>query len=314
MPLEFQPQPYKPQNHDQFDVQASGLGAYTIDVSLPADAPAGVRLPVVLVLDGNLIFDIVQSAMHGGMARAGGSLLPPSIILGVGYPAREGFASFYARRNFDFHESWDMTDPMGQKLHELFRMLKEAEGKPDLEMHAGGYTRFMSFLRDELLPSLARRYPIDLTARHTLIGDSSGGHFTMRALFDPSSPFSRYVAISPSLGAAQGAIQAAEAAYAAARDDLAVDVFVCAGAVEVDESLPNALCRFGSAPIWLAEQFAIRRWPSARLHWEIMNNENHASIAPRAIAAGIRSVHRLRPGVHTEEIRAAMPSFLQSGE
>jgi predicted alpha/beta superfamily hydrolase len=176
-------------------------------------------------------------------------------------------------------------------------------------MHAGGYSRFMQFLRDELLPGLATHYPIDLAARHTLVGDSSGGHFAMRALFDRRSPFSRYVVISPSFGAAQGAVQKAEAAYAAAHDDLAADVFVCAGAVEVGESLPNALCGFGSGPIWLAEQFAIRRWPSARLHWEFMNNENHTSFAPRAIAAGLRSVHRLRPGVHTAEIAAASPKL-----
>ena len=131
----------------------------------------------------------------------------------------------------------------------------------------------------------------------------------MRTLFEPTSPFSRYVVMSPSLGTAPGTVQAAEAAYAGAHTDLAVDVFVCAGAVEVDESLPNALCGFGSGTLWLAEQFAIRRWPSARLHWEIMNHENHASIVPRAIAAGLRSVHRLRPGVHTEELRAVTPAF-----
>lgn len=311
MPLAMQPAPYVPQRHDQFDVHAEGLGTYTIDVSLPANAPPGQRLPVILVVDGNLFFDAVQSVVHGGMARAGGSLLPPSIVVGVGYPEREGFASFYGRRNFDFFEAWDMTDPLGRQLHAVHAMLKHAEGKPELEIRAGGYPRFMRFLAEALLPGLAQHYPIDLAARHTLVGDSSGGHFALRAIFDPASPFSRYVAISPSLGAAPGTVQAAEAAYAAAHADLTVDVFACAGTVEVDESVPNALCRFGSAPIWLAEQFAIRGWPSARLQWELMNLENHASIAPRAIAAGLRSVHRLRPGVHVEELRSAAPSIPQ---
>lgn len=295
--------------HDQFEIQADGLGAYTIDVSIPRNLSPADLVPVILVVDGNLFFDCVQSVVHGGMARAGGSLLPPSIVVGVGYPEREGFASFYARRNFDFHDPWEMNDPLGQQLHEVFRGLKAAEGKADLEMRAGGYLRFMALLRDELLPGLARYYPIDLAGRHTLVGDSSGGHFALRSLFDPRSPFSRYVAISPSFGAAQGAIEAAEAAYAASHEDLFADVFVCAGAVEVDQSLPHALCRFGSAPIWLAEQFAVRKWPSAKLHWEIMNNEDHSSIAPRAISAGLRSVHRLRPGVHIEEIRAASPTI-----
>jgi len=304
MPLDFTPRAYAPARRDQFEVFAEGLGAYTIDVSLPANAPAAVALPIVLVLDGNLIFDLVHAVMHGGMAIAGGPL-PPAIAVGVGYPAREGFAQFYARRNADYHGPWEMTDPLGRQMQDLFSTLKAADGRPDLEMRAGGYERFIAFLRDDLLPALASRYPIDLSGRHTLIGESSGGHFTLRALFDPRSPFSRYIAVSPSLGTAPGALAVAESAYAKAHGDLAADVFVCAGAVEVDESLPNALCRFGSAPVWLAEQFAIRQWPSARLRWEIMNNENHVSIAPRAIAAGLLSVHRLRPGVDDAELAAA---------
>lgn len=304
MALAITPRPFASIRHDQFDVFAEGLGAYTIEVSLPPNISSHTRLPVIIVLDGNLIFDLVQTIAHGSFAQTAGPV-PPAIVVGVGYPASEGFASYYARRNFDFHGPWDMRDALGVQLQQLFAMLKSGESKPHLQMGAGGYTRFLGFLRDELLPGLCAHYPIDLTARHTLIGDSSGGHFALRALFDPTSPFSRYVAISPSLGTAPGEIEAAAAAYAAQHDDLAADVFVCAGAVEVDESVPIALCRFGSAPIWAAEQFAIRQWPSARFSWEIMNNENHTSIAPRAIAAGLRAVNRLRPGVHTSELVAA---------
>jgi uncharacterized protein len=161
-----------------------------------------------------------------------------------------------------------------------------------------------------LLPSLATRYRIDQDARHTLIGDSSGGHFVLRALYDPTSPFRRYVAISPSVGCAPGTVQQAEAAYAATHDDLDVDLFVCCGKVEVDQSSMMAFCRFGSGVTWIAEQFAIRGWPNAKVQWEIMNNEDHVSIAPRAIAAGLRSVFRVRPGVHDAEIAREMAARL----
>ncbi|MBK6307848.1 MAG: hypothetical protein IPF47_19820 [Gemmatimonadetes bacterium] len=80
--------------------------------------------------------------------------------------------------------------------------------------------------------------------------------------------------------------------------------------MEVDQSPMMAMCRFGSRVTWLAEQFAIRQWPSARVHWEVMNNEDHATIAPRAISAGLRSVHRVRPGVHDEEIRQATEALM----
>lgn len=243
MTIEFEPKPASTDRHDRFDVTAVGLGRYTIDISLPRghDRPAA-GYPVVLVVDGNLLFDVARVAMHGGFANMGG-MLPPTIVVGVGYPADEGMAGFYARRNHDFHGPWAMTDPLGRSLHSIFNMIRTAEGKPGMEMRAGGYQRFIGFLRDELLPSLAARYPIDQKARHTLIGDSSGGHFALRALYDPASPFRRYVCISPGFGSAEGAIQRAEAEYAAAHDDLDADLFICCGRVEIDQEPVAAIGR-----------------------------------------------------------------------
>jgi predicted alpha/beta superfamily hydrolase len=312
MTLTFDPQPASADRHDRFDVVADGLGRYTIDVSLPRGHDRSeARYPVVLVVDGNLLFDVAQVALHGRFTASGG-MIPPSIVVGVGYPDDEGMASFFARRNYDFHGPWAMTDPLGQVLHSYFNMMKAAEGKPEMTMRAGGYPRFMGFLRDELLPSLAARYPIDLNGRHTLIGDSSGGHFTLRALYDPTSPFRRYVCISPGFGSAEGSIQRAEAEYAAAHADLDADLFICCGRVEVDQEAVRGMCRFGSGVTWIAEQFAIRQWPSARIDWEIMNDEDHASIQLRAVAAGLRSVHRLRPGVHASELKQAQVAMMEA--
>jgi predicted alpha/beta superfamily hydrolase len=311
MTLEINPKPFQPSNHDRFEVEAEGLGRYVIDVGLPPGGVAeGEKLPVILAVDGNLFFEIVQPIVNGS-ASAMAPLLPRSIVVGVGYPADEGFASFYARRNFDFHGDWDMTDPLGQTLQQIFTGMKTMEGKPDLEMHAGGGSRFSEFIREELLPGLAEKYPIDLGARHTLIGDSSGGHYVLRDVYDAKSPFSKYICISPGFGSALEAIKELEASYAAAHDDMEVDLFICAGQIEVDEQPMTALCRFGSGITWVAEQFAIRQYPSASVHWEIMNLEDHGSIAPRAVAAGIRSVNRLRPGVHIEE-RAARQAELMA--
>lgn len=306
MVLDIAPRPAATQRHDQFEVSAAGLGRYVIDVSLPLGYEASTaKYPVILTLDGNLAFDIVQTQVHGRF-NVGGGVWPPSIVVGVGYPADEGFSGFYARRNHDFHGPWDMADELGQTLQQMFTMLKTSEGRSELTMVAGGYDRFMAFLRDELLPALGRHYRIDPAARHTLVGDSSGGHFALRAVYDPTSPFRRVVCISPGFRSAAGTIQQAEAAYAAGHTDLDIDLFLCCGTVEVDEAKIPALCGFGSGVVWVAEQFAIREWPSARLEWEIMNNENHTSIPARAVSAGLRSVHRIRPGVHDAELAKAM--------
>ncbi len=293
MTLDIRPAPYHPARRDQFAVNASHRGAYVIDVSIPAGLASGERLPVLLLVDGNWTFEVAHAITHGAFATLAADV-PRVVMVGVGYPEREGFAGAYTRRNWDFHGPWDLQDAIGAEMRGVFKNIGGAGAlKP-----GGGYEAFISFLRDELLPGLAQTYPIDLAARHCLIGHSSGGHFALRALFDPHSPFSRYVAISPSLGTAAGEIEAAEAAYAASHDDLAADIFVCAGTAEVAQSRPMGLCAFGGGVTWLVEQLSIRNWPSAKFAWEFMGNESHSSIAPRAIAAGLRSVFRMRPGVH----------------
>lgn len=300
----------EPPRRHRLETEAPGLGRYVLDISLPPEAANGARLPVILAVDGNLTFETVASVVHGGLA-AGARSFPPSIVVGVGYPEDEGFASFYARRTFDFHEPWDMRDAMGERQRELFAMWRAIDVRPELDIQAGGYHRFVAFLRGALLPALADLYPIDLAAPHTLVGHSAGGRFALRVLFDPASPFSRYVAISPGIGADEPGLHAAEAGYAAAHADLAADVFVCAGDEETGANPDFALCRFGSGVTWTAERFALRQWPSARLGWEIMNHEDHTSILPRAVASGLRAVHRLRPGVHRLEVAEAAARFAQ---
>ncbi|NIB38185.1 alpha/beta hydrolase [Pseudomaricurvus alkylphenolicus] len=307
-----QTEPLAPVNkrHHHFEVMADGLGRYTIDISLPQGYElSNQNYPVVLTTDGNLLFDRVAVELHSGSAALI-PLMPEVIIVGVGYPADEGYASFYARRNFDFHGEWDMQDPLGQSLHKIFNGIKQAEGKPDMQMSAGGAPRFSAFLREELLPHLAASYPIDLGARHTLIGDSSGGHYVLRDLYDDQSLFSRYVCISPGFSSARGAIRMLDEAYAARHKDMEVDLFICCGDQEVGKDPLMGLINFGSGVTWVAEQFSVRGYPSANVHWEIMNNEDHGSILSRAISAGLRSVFRLRPGVHPMESHEEMAARL----
>jgi predicted alpha/beta superfamily hydrolase len=294
-------------NPDRFQllVSTEGLGRYVIDVSVPARRRDGERFPVILVTDGNWHFEMVQAAVHGGFV-AYVSHLPPCIVVGVGYPADEGAVGHYGRRNFDFHGDWDMADEVGQVIEQIFNAMKIAEGKPELTLRAGGAPRFSQFLRDELLPGLAEHFPIDLLAKHTLIGHSSGGHYVLRAIFDPQSPFARYLALSPAFGSAAGSIQRLEGAYAAAYDDLAANIYVACGHEEVASNPVYSRCHIAGGVIWTAEQFAIRGWKSAHVAWEIMQNEDHSSCLPRAIAAGLRSVFRKRPGIDAD-------SFLPHG-
>jgi predicted alpha/beta superfamily hydrolase len=271
---------------ETFEVTAAGLGRYNIQVSIPPEYAGGdTRYPAMYVLDGNVFFETVHGWVNGtGSPMA--QLMPRAVVIGIGYPADEGDASYYARRNHDFYGPWDMTDQVGQTLQGIFTQMKEAEGKPELTMSAGGGPRFMAFLRDELYPALADRYPIAPDARHVLIGHSSGGHFVLRAMFDPASPFRRYVCMSPAFGCAAGSIERLEAEYAAAHDDLDIEAYLCAGSVETDH-LGYALCRFVSGMTWVREQFAIRGYPSARVTAEIQPGEYHGLNFAYGLARGL---------------------------
>jgi predicted alpha/beta superfamily hydrolase len=306
--IKIDPKTARADRHDQFEAVAERHGRYVIDVSLPSGIEPGAKLPIVLVVDGNYFFDVVQVAVNGLFAEETASLgrhfMPPSIVVGVGYPKDEGTLSTVVRRNFDFYDPWDMEDALGQLVRDSYRAYAVALQTPELEVRAGGYETFMAFLRDDLLPALAEHYPVDLEARHTLIGFSSGAYFVQRALYDPKSPFSRYIAGSAA-GGAPGAIEAAEAAYAAENADLAADVFFCVGTAEID-GVHGATSRFASTMARAAELFTVRQWPSGRLTWEVMNNEDHFSIVSRAVAAGLRSVHRARPAAGYA-IQAARP-------
>jgi predicted alpha/beta superfamily hydrolase len=305
--IELVQQPRPAQEFDRFEVVAEGLGRYVIDVSLPAHVAEGARLPLILATDGNYLFEAARYALHGGLNQYGG-LMPPSILVGVGYPLDEGQAAYSARRNFDFYGPWDMQDEMGRLLRAVFEDRKRAEGSSFPEMRAGGYDRFMGFLRDELMPAITARFPVDPAARHTVIGCSSGGHFVQRAIFDPTSPFRRYVCISPSFGIPPGEIEKAEAEYAAAHDDLDADVFICSGRAALNYR-PYALVHEASGVLWTVEQFMVRNWRSARIDWEIMDFEDHASSAQRGVTSGLKSVHHVRPGRDDEEIRRLMQAM-----
>jgi predicted alpha/beta superfamily hydrolase len=290
-------------------------GRYVIDVALPQERQPDEKFPVVLVVDGNLHFDLVNTIVNGRHIafcnEMGAAFMPPSIVVGVGYPKDEGLTGFIVRRSIDFHDPWDMQDAIGQQQREAVAAMAEARGEPKAEMRAGGYDDFMAFLRDTLLPALGEHYPVDQNARHTLIGHSSGGLFTLRALFDATSPFSRYVAVAAG-GGEFGAIEKAEAAYAANNKDLSADAYLCVGSADI-EGVYGATTRFASIMARAAELFTLRQWPTGRLVWEIMNNEDHLSVLPRAVAAGLRSVHRNRPKVGLEISSGGVPAESQSG-
>lgn len=150
---------------------------FTVSVSLPENykADKSKQYPVVYLLDANLYFDIV-AATFKKFSEVG--LLPPAILVGVGYKDLGMMDSLRQR---------DFTYPAAIAEYEM--------------SISGGADRFLSFITNELIPGIDKKYPADKD-RRVLMGHSLGGYFTLYSLHQnllaKNYVFSSYIAASPS--------------------------------------------------------------------------------------------------------------------
>lgn len=156
-------------------MMAAPAGAYQVMVLPPRQAPKfPAGHPVLYLLDGNALFGAYYDAVRVQKELAG-----DAIVVAVGYPTSEPFD--LARR------AYDLTPPLpaGQTPQ---------PGWPPL----GGESDMTTFLSKQLLPDIARRFPVD-AHRQILVGHSFGGMFALSLFYAQPELFGQIVAISPSL-------------------------------------------------------------------------------------------------------------------
>lgn len=125
------------------------------------------RFPVLYVLDGDALF---LNAAAAARALQQDALMPPVIIVGVGNTNRE--------RDFTTVPTHPEATPNGLGA-------------------IGGATRFAQFVREELIPSVDRRYRT--VPSRMLVGHSLGGLAAMHLLATSPTTFRGYVTLEPSL-------------------------------------------------------------------------------------------------------------------
>jgi predicted alpha/beta superfamily hydrolase len=134
------------------------------------------RFPVVVILDGNFHFPMLAASIHQ-YEKAG--LLPPLIVVGVGYKSFEAMDSLRLR---------DYLYPSSLPADEL--------------KAPGGGEQFRRFLSHELIPSIDSAYRT-LTQNRTLLGHSFGGYFALYTLLSQAKSqtdtFQNFVAASPAV-------------------------------------------------------------------------------------------------------------------
>ncbi|HXN35217.1 MAG TPA: alpha/beta hydrolase-fold protein [Opitutaceae bacterium] len=143
---------------------------YRIYVDAPDPARAPGPWPAVLLMDGDVLFDLAVEACRP-LVKAG--LIPPTAVIGVGYGASYGERGNFRGRDYTPTPSAD-------------------------EPSSGGADRFLDYLSGSLWPELSRRYPLREEGR-AMAGHSVGSLLVLYALFQRRPFFDLALASAPSI-------------------------------------------------------------------------------------------------------------------
>ncbi|WP_326914627.1 alpha/beta hydrolase [Sphingopyxis chilensis] len=266
----------------------SGEGALTVSVAPPAGPMPDSGVPVLYVVDGDLLF-----GMAAEIARAVSSVaaFPAHYVVGIGYDA--AYADFLKLRTAD------LTPPIGVEALEKLGGLAAAIGGD----RNGGADAFLAFLTDTLRPEIAARYPKAAEGPQILFGHSLGGLFAAHALLTRPDSFAVFIASSPSLWwngfAILGELPAFGERLATLPRQPRVFVDVGAKEQELPTSVPDGIAVTleeaqaqirAARMVDAAREFAdaLRDAGLAELSHIAFAGDDHVSAAPAAILHGMR--------------------------
>lgn len=232
---------------------------YEVFVSLPAsyDASPERRYPVLYVTDADYAFPIIRQ-----MARRlnlDEPFIEDFILVGLSYAVGEGGITSRTR---------DYT-PVA------------------INDRTGGGAAYQAYLKSEVLPFIEDRFRAD-PARRVLLGHSYGGLLGAQVLFSEPTLFDGYILGSPSLWFGDHAMMRTEAEYAESHTDLPARVYMYIGEYEVPggERRNNRYDMVGDNARFEA-RLASRAYPGLTLTNEVLNDEDHLSVAPRGFTKGL---------------------------
>ena len=201
--------------------QSYTIASENVDQTFLIDvwAPYGTTtpLPVVYVLDGNILFaTTAQAALQAVYAQE----LPPVIIVGIGYKTDNPADAGVLRLR-------DLT-PTRAPTYEK----RASAGLPIPDgLQSGGADAFLRFINEELKPFIAARHDVD-PKQATLFGHSLGGLFAMHVALASPDSFSRYLVGSPYLAWDDELLFSREAAHRPGAEAWPVRIFLSAGGLE----------------------------------------------------------------------------------
>jgi predicted alpha/beta superfamily hydrolase len=237
---------------------------YQVFVSLPASygKEPDRRYPVLFVTDANYAFPVIREI---------------SRRLNVEHPQVEDFILVglsYAKGE----------DGMQSRMRDYTPTRNGPRGAPAGAVHGHG-PAYQAYLRDRVMPFIAQRYRTD--PRHALfLGHSYGALLGAQILFTDPGMFSGYILGSPSFWFDKHHVFGMEAMYAARHRDLPAKLYMYAGAYErIRFQRTNDIVDDNRE---LEARLKKRNYPNLVLKSEILNDEDHLSVAPRGFTHGLK--------------------------
>jgi predicted alpha/beta superfamily hydrolase len=227
--------------------------------------------PVLYSLDGNRSFPLYSTTSL--ILETPGTGAKETIVVGVGYQTDSdrirGLAQWAAWRNRDL-------TPVRDEESERYwrdRLARVLEGEY-LEVQSGGAPQFLRALREEVIPYVEANYRTAPGDRG-LAGYSSGGLFTLYALFQKPDIFTRYFAGSPDM---PDLLFEYEEEYAVAHDDLAARLLITVGGKEAE--LLEPIRR-------MVDRLRSRGYPGLEVLTHVFESEDHSSAYAPAVSRAL---------------------------
>ncbi|MCZ6857310.1 MAG: alpha/beta hydrolase-fold protein [Gemmatimonadetes bacterium] len=259
---------------DTFEIHSEIVDAdFQISVSFPFGyhQMADAQFPVLYLPDAWWTFGMATDIAR---VLSADQLIPPMLVVGIGYPGGLGDAIALRVRDMTFRQSAGVEQIIAQEV---------AAFGPHPPLTSGGADDFLRFLTEELAPRIERAYRGDPNQR-VLHGHSLGGSFVVDAVFRRPEAFTHYIASAPALMIDVGVSFLNENEFAAATESVSVSLYVAVGLLDAPELVASVAA--------LVDTLTVREYKGFR--WEVsrLEGQTHRSVMPVVLRDGLRWIFR----------------------
>lgn len=281
---QLEPRPVPTGGVESFTFRSPSMGVrFAVNVGLPVGYQPGngSTYQALIVTDGDWAFPGVNAA-----ARSLAGVIDSLFVISIGTAIDDGLAAHARRRIYEFSPpDWDLKDPFGQVVAEACRDFKSDAGRC-----VGGAPKFLAAIVTELIPLVVAKYSVD-PARLGLFGMSAGGFFASWAIFQPNSPFKKYLISSPAMAYGDGEIFRQEERFAKDHKDLPVGIYLGAGGLEAGDGMLEGIGKIVSGMSHLAGVLGGRQYAGLKLVTEFHPGMGHSDVMGTSVVRGLRTLY-----------------------